>query len=126
MTGGRLDETDLDALLSEILAGAEGDDAQFRAFRQAFAHSVGLPADAFVIGEPVTVVAIDYAGNTRRGLTARCLRADGSEHVIALADVSFREGTERCPSRGGLPHVAGARSHTCSPTPAAPGPEAPG
>jgi len=40
-----------------------------------------LPADAFVVGEPVTVLEIDYDGNERRGLTVRCRREDGSEDV---------------------------------------------
>ena len=41
----------------------------------ASSDSVALPADAFVIGEPVEVVEVDYDGNARRGLTARCRRA---------------------------------------------------
>jgi hypothetical protein len=94
---------DPDALLREGLGGAEGDDAQLRAFQRAFAHSVELPAPASVIGEPVTVVVIDYAGSPRRGLTATCRRGDGSEHVVALADVCFPEGSD------GARHVAGYR-----------------
>jgi len=43
--------------------------------------------DAFVIGEPVTVVAFDYDGNQRRGLVARCRREDSSEHVVAVSEL---------------------------------------
>ena len=57
------------------------------AFRQAFEDDVTLPADGFVIGEPVSVIAVDYDGNERRGLTANCRREDGSEYVIAVSDV---------------------------------------
>ena len=39
------------------------------------------------IGEPVSVIAVDYDGNERRGLTARCRREDGSEYVVAASDV---------------------------------------
>ncbi len=39
-----------------------------------------MPTDAFVIGEPVELVAIDYDGNSRRGITAKCRRQDGGEH----------------------------------------------
>ena len=46
-------------------------------------------ADGFVIGEPVSVLAVDYDGNERRGLTARCRRDDGSEHVVAATEVIF-------------------------------------
>jgi hypothetical protein len=81
-----------DELLEEILTDARGDDEQLWAFRQAFEDSVQMPADAFVVGEPVEVLQIDYDGNVRRGLTARCRREDGSEHVVAVAELSFLEG----------------------------------
>jgi len=64
-----------------------GDDEQLRAFLQAFRNGAEPPCDAFVIGEPVSVVAFDYNGNQRRGLTARCRRQDGSEHLVALSEV---------------------------------------
>ena len=51
-----------------------------RAFRQAFEDNVPLPANAFVIGEPVSVVGIDNDGHTRCGLVAKCRRADASQH----------------------------------------------
>jgi hypothetical protein len=57
------------ALLDEILADAGGEDEQLRALCHAFEEDVPLPADAFAIGEPVSVTAIDYDGNLRRGLT---------------------------------------------------------
>jgi len=38
---------------------------------------IELPTDVFVIGEPVSVVEIDYDGNERRGLTAKVRRGDG-------------------------------------------------
>lgn len=81
----------LDRLIEEITVDAYGDDEQLWAFRQAFEDEVSLPADGFVIGEPVVVVKIDYDGNERRGLTATCRRADGSEHVVGASDVVFPE-----------------------------------
>ncbi|MBN2241938.1 MAG: cytoplasmic protein [Acidobacteria bacterium] len=77
----------LDRLIEEITVDADGDDERLRAFRQAFEDEVALPADGFVIGEPVSIIAVDYGGNERRGLTAKCRREDGSEYVIAAADV---------------------------------------
>src|SRR5271157_3487020 len=47
------------------------------AFRQAFGDAVSFPCDGFVIGEPVSIVEIGYAGNVRRGLTATCRRKTG-------------------------------------------------
>ncbi len=77
----------LDELIEEITIDAYGDDEQLWAFRQAFEDEVVLPADGFIIGEPVSVIAVDYDGNERRGLTARCRRQDGSEYVVAATDV---------------------------------------
>jgi hypothetical protein len=84
----------LDKLIEEITVDAYGDDEQLWAFRQAFEDDVSLPADGFGIGEPVSVVEIDYDGNERRGLTAKCRREDGSEHVVAASDVVFPEGSK--------------------------------
>lgn len=84
---------DISVLLDEILIGASGDDEQLRALHQAFEDNLSLPADAYVIGEPVEVLEIGYDGNSRRGLTARCQRERG-EHVIAAADVVFGEGAD--------------------------------
>ena len=84
---------ELDGWIDDILVDAYGDDEQLWAFRQAFEDKVVLPAEAFVVGEPVTVLTIDYDGNQRRGLTARCRREEGSEQVIAACDVIFPEGS---------------------------------
>ena len=79
----------LDEMIEEITVDAYGDDEQLWAFRQAFEDNVQLPADGFVIGEPVSVLEVDYDGNERRGLTAKCRREDGSEHVVAVSEVVF-------------------------------------
>ncbi|GAB6041670.1 cytoplasmic protein [Endothiovibrio diazotrophicus] len=84
----------VDELFDEILVDAYGDDEALWAFRQALEDGVPVPADAFVIGEPVSLVAFDYDGNIRRGLTARCRRRDGGEYVVAAADVFFTEASE--------------------------------
>jgi len=94
---------DLDELIGKITVDAYGYDEKLRAFRQAFEDDVPLPSDGFVIGEPVSVTEIDYAGNERRGLTARCRREDGAEHVVAAADVVFPQGSR------GARHVAAYR-----------------
>jgi len=82
-----LDLGDLDRLIEEITVDANGDDGKLWAFRQAFKNDVAVPCDGFVIGEPVSILEFDYDGNERRGLTARCRREDGSEHVLAASDV---------------------------------------
>jgi hypothetical protein len=84
---------ELDRLIEEIIVDAYDDDEQLWAFRQAFKDNVAMPAEAFVVGEPVMVMTIDYDGNERRGLTARCRREAGSEQVIAACDLIFPEGS---------------------------------
>jgi len=88
---------DLEHLVAEITTGAHGDDEQLRAFHQALEDGVDLPCDAFIIGEPVSVVSFNYDGNQRRGIVARCRREDGSEHVVSASEVVLAPR-----SRGGL------------------------
>lgn len=88
---GRQDFAGLDELIEEITVDAYGDDEQLWAFRQVLEDEISLPANGFVIGEPVAVVEMDYDGNERRGLTAKCRRADGLVHVVGAADVVFPE-----------------------------------
>jgi tetratricopeptide (TPR) repeat protein len=83
--GKKLDA--LDEMIAEITVDAYGDDEQLWAFRQSFEDEVALPADGFVIGEPVVVMAVEYDGNERRGLTARCRREDGAEYEVAACDL---------------------------------------
>src|SRR5213593_1937417 len=94
---------DLDELIGRITADAYGNDEKLWAFRQAFEDEVTLPSDGFVIGEPVSVTDIDYDGNERCGLTARCRREDGSEHVVAASEVVLP------PSSRGSRHLAAYR-----------------
>jgi len=93
----------LEKMIEEITVDAYGDDEQLWAFRQAFEDEVELPADGFVIGVPVSIMIVDYDGNARRGLTARCRREDGSEHTVAMSEVEFPQNSE------GAWHVAAYR-----------------
>jgi hypothetical protein len=49
---------------------------------------VHLPADAHVIGEPVSVTQIRYTGSPRAGLLATCKRGDLT-YELSLSDVAF-------------------------------------
>ena len=91
---GSLDSTALDDLIEEIKLDANGDAEQIGAFQQAFEDTVSVPFEAFVIGEPVSVIGFDYDGNERRGLTARCRRADGSDYVIAACEIACPAGAQ--------------------------------
>jgi tetratricopeptide (TPR) repeat protein len=79
----------VDALLEDLLVDAYGDDEQLWALHEGIADALDLPTDVHVIGEPLSLVAVDYDGNARRGLVARCRRADGTEYRVSLADVEL-------------------------------------
>jgi hypothetical protein len=88
------------ALLEELLVDACGDDEQLTAIREGIVGALDLPVDVHVVGEPLSLIAVDYNGNPRRGLVARCRREDGSEHSVAFADVQLS------PDVGGYPYLA--------------------
>jgi hypothetical protein len=92
--------SDAGTLLEEMLVDAYGDDEQLWALREGIVDAFDLPMDVHVVGEPLSLVAVDYDGNPRRGLVARCLRDDGSEYRVALADVHLKPGT------AGYPYLA--------------------
>ena len=69
----------------------ETDDAVLRDIAASITK-LKVPIDAFVIGEPVRVAAIEYSGNARRGLVAVCRRAE-RDYQVNLADVLFDEGS---------------------------------
>jgi hypothetical protein len=80
-------------LLARITVDAEGDDEQLWALAETIAIELRLPADAFVVGEPVQVTAVDYEGDPRVGLRATCRRGD-ERHVVGFADVVFGPGSD--------------------------------
>lgn len=69
------------------------DDARALIELEASARSeVLLPADAHVIGEPVTVTQIRFSGAPRAGLLATCGRGEHA-YELSLADVVFPTGS---------------------------------
>lgn len=81
----------LDKLIEDIIVSAYNVEEQLWAFHKAFQDNIILPANSWVIGEPVSVIEIDYDGNERRGLTAQCRREDGSVYEVAVSEVVFPE-----------------------------------
>ncbi|MBI5544614.1 MAG: cytoplasmic protein [Deltaproteobacteria bacterium] len=80
-------------LLERITGDTESDDEALWALAETVAGEVTTPTDAFVVGEPVQITAIDYDGNPRAGLLATCRRGD-ERHVVSFGDVVFSPGTE--------------------------------
>ena len=87
----------IDALLEDILEDAYGDDEQLWSLRERIAEAFAPPLDVHVVGEPLSLVTVDYDGNERRGLTALCRRDDGSEYRVSLADVQLAADAEAYP-----------------------------
>ena len=80
--GDRIDE-----LISEIVVDAYGEDEQLWSFRQAFEDDARFPFRGRVVGAEVDVTEVDFDGDERRGLIARCRRA-GAVHQVALLEVT--------------------------------------
>ena len=78
---------ELDELIDEITVDAYGEEEQMGAFLQALEDNVSFPCTATVIGVPIQITKFDYDGNDRRGLTAKCRRADGTSHIVGVADL---------------------------------------
>jgi len=70
------------------MASQNTDSAALAEFEASAHADVLLPADAHVIGEPVTVTHIRYPGPSRAGLLATCRRGD-LMYELSLADVLF-------------------------------------
>jgi hypothetical protein len=87
-------QLDLDELFDEITTDAYTDYEKYTAFEQAFIDQIALPVDGFVIGEPVSVTGFDFDGNLHRGLTAKCIRRNGSVYSVAAFDVVLPSGSK--------------------------------
>lgn len=81
----------LQQLIDDITVDAYGDGEQLGAFLDAF-EEVDLPCPAVLLHVPVDVVRIDFTGDERRGLTARC-RHEGRAEEVSLADLRFQPGS---------------------------------
>jgi hypothetical protein len=68
------------------------EDAELRAFEAVVAVELSLPVDGYVIGEPVNVTRVRYAGRPRIGLIATCQRG-ACTYDVSLADVVFPPGS---------------------------------
>ena len=80
---------EVDALLAEMLVDAYGDDEQLTALTEGIGDALDFPLDVHVVGEPLSLLTVNYDGNARRGIVARCRREDGTEYRVSLADVEL-------------------------------------
>ena len=85
---------DIEDLLSELLTDAYGDDEALTALETGIAEALTSPTPANVVGTPVSLVAVEYSGDPRRGLVAVVRRDDGAKHRVSLVDVAVSEEAE--------------------------------
>jgi hypothetical protein len=101
-------------LLARITEDAQGEDEQLWALAESIASGLPLPADAFVVGEPVQVTSIDYEGDPRLGLRATCRRGD-ERHVVGFADVVFAAASDGARLSAAYRTWLGLAPHDASP-----------
>jgi|CXWL01.1.fsa_nt_gi hypothetical protein len=82
-----------EAPFARIVAGATTEHQQLRSLEAAARNEVALPAEASVVGEPVTATAITYSGHPRAGLTLWGVRGD-RRFSVGLADIAFPPGSD--------------------------------
>ena len=80
-----------DETIEMIIVDAYGDDEQLSAFVTVLEEELLLPAEATLLGSPVTVLELDFL-DLPRGPFARC-RGEHGEGEVALADVCFAPDT---------------------------------
>ena len=88
-----LDEMDLDELIERITIDAYGDEGYW-SFLQAFEDHVQYPTAASIVGTEITVTAIDFDGDERRGLVATVERDDRS-WTVSLLDIGVADSRTR-------------------------------
>lgn len=82
-------ESEARELMEEVLVDAYGEDEQLWSFRQAFEDEVNYPALGRIGGVSVSVLEVDYEGDPRQGLVARCQWPDGSGFGQDVAEIAF-------------------------------------
>jgi hypothetical protein len=109
------EEDTFDKVIEMIIVDASDDDEQLSAFVTVFEDEVTLPAEASLLGSPVTVLEFDHA-EMLRGPFVRCRSAHG-EGEIALADVCFPADTVAAWIHAAYRHYLGLEPFPATPRP---------
>lgn len=83
-----LQERDIDEALATLTRSASSDDEALRVFHARLSEAVRLPAMALLTGRRVQLVAIDYRGNTRRGITIDACEGE-RQFTASILDVAI-------------------------------------
>jgi uncharacterized membrane protein len=79
---------ELDALIEELTVDAYNDEEQLSGFLVGAEEALVRGERATVAGVTLAVISVDCGPDARTGLTAR-VRREGTEHEVALADLTF-------------------------------------
>ncbi|MEU4174058.1 calcium-binding protein [Streptomyces sp. NPDC026589] len=116
-----MSNSDVEALLDEVidtvLVDTYGDEEQLTAWEVVLEETIGVPVEAVLLGQPVTVTKISVIGG-RPEVTADCRTAQGVSGEIAVADLVFPPSSEAA-----WPHAAYRRFLGLDPFPAASRPD---
>jgi len=88
----RVAPDELDRLIEELTIDCYNEDEQLTGFLTGLEEEMTSPVSATVVGAPVEVLAFDYDGDLRHGLTASC-RRDGTTYVVSALDLVLAEGS---------------------------------
>ena len=102
-------------MLEELLGDAHGDDEQLTALSEGIGEALDLPLDVHVVGEPLSLLAVNYDGNARRGFIGRCRREDTKTRDKKLEEAYSRHFV--WPGKGSF---RPPRSHSTTQEPASP------
>jgi hypothetical protein len=104
-----------DKIIEMIVVDAYGDDEQLSAFVTVLEDELLLPAEATLLGSPVTVLELDFL-ELPRGPFARC-RGEHGEGEVALADVCFPPATVTAWIHAAYRHHLGLKPFPAKPRP---------
>jgi len=83
------DSTPIEELVDQITVDAYGDEAYW-SFLQTLNDHLTFPLAATVLGIPVLVIAVDFDGDERRGLTATVTRDDHTS-TMSILDLELND-----------------------------------
>lgn len=83
-----LKERDIDEALTTIVGSASGDDEVLRAFQARLSEVLRFPVMALLTGRRVQIVAVEYRGSTRRGITIEAFEGE-RRFTASILDVSI-------------------------------------
>ena len=77
---------DIDIFLKNLLIDTINEDTQLTTLHEYIENTISFPCDVFVADEPMRLLGVQYDGNPRRGLIAKCARLPDSSKATNAQD----------------------------------------